>query len=452
MRTQRTRAAALCGLMLFLASAALADEFHYVNIFVGDRAAGMGGAYTAIADGPEGAYYNPAGLGFASSAYLSVSTNALQIKETNYRNVQPFVGLGTDPVDYQRRSFAFIPNFFGFVQRADEGAVFAFTLASTDNEGLDQRDKLSFQLTAPPSGSTIDSIVLNTNYTNARSVNEVGPSVAWLLGENFSIGASLFAVYEDNRVINQNVNQAFNADGTSSEFFTISSIYGRTQLLSAKPQIGIQFMPANILALGYSTAFVLPVYGIYSRQSTSFVYDNSTGSFNFDATPPTVLDNQVQELSLFSNGVFEPTYWKHSIGAAWFASRSLVVAGDLRVHIPIADAAGTTDRVLTWNAAVGAEWFLSPNFPLRFGLFTNHSNQPDPTPYDSLNPSTYAQNEHLDYYGASLSFGYTTADSGINVGLSGSYGFGRAQIVRAAPLQNVDAFSLSIFVSGGYQF
>ena len=49
------------------------DEDHYINIFIGDRAAGLGGAYTAIADGPEGAYYNPAGLAFSSAKSPSVT-------------------------------------------------------------------------------------------------------------------------------------------------------------------------------------------------------------------------------------------------------------------------------------------------------------------------------------------------------------------------------------------
>ena len=40
---------------------AAADEDHYNNIIIGDRPAGMGGAYTAISDDPSGLYYNPAG-------------------------------------------------------------------------------------------------------------------------------------------------------------------------------------------------------------------------------------------------------------------------------------------------------------------------------------------------------------------------------------------------------
>lgn len=68
----------------FVVTGVAADEYHFINTFVGDRAAGMGGAYTAIADGPEGMYYNPAGLAFAPANYVSVSTNAFEFRNSVY--------------------------------------------------------------------------------------------------------------------------------------------------------------------------------------------------------------------------------------------------------------------------------------------------------------------------------------------------------------------------------
>ena len=52
-----------------------ADQFHYIDIHVGERASGLAGAFTAISDDPSGAYYNPAGLAFTNKSYISVSTN-----------------------------------------------------------------------------------------------------------------------------------------------------------------------------------------------------------------------------------------------------------------------------------------------------------------------------------------------------------------------------------------
>ncbi len=436
-------------LMVSCAVVGFSDEYHYVDIFVGDRAAGMAGAYTAIADGPEGAYYNPAGLAFSSSVYISVSTNAVQIKEITYNDVQPLVAFDTEPVKYTRHSFAFVPNFFGFLQRSEHGPTFAFTLASTDNEGFDQRDRLNFDLN--DSSLSIDTIILNTNFTNTRSKNEAGPSLAWLLGERFSVGFGLFAVYEDSRFITQNINRA-DSGGSVAEFFAVSSVYSRSQVVSAKPQLGVQFMPVQEISIGYTTNFRLPLYRAKTVQSATFTYDNTNNDFDFATTPPAVQDNVVSQANVFTNGMFQDTEWQHSLGIAWFVSRSLVIAADARVYIPIADSAGDVATEFTWNVAAGAEWYLSPNFPLRFGLFTNHSNQPSLREYDSRDSSTYSQNDHIDYYGAALSIGYTTADSSINLGLSGSLGFGTSQIVAFGPLQEVSAFTMSVFISGGYQF
>ena len=41
---------------LFLTSTAWAGQYHYHDILIGDRAAGLGGAYTAISDDPSGMY------------------------------------------------------------------------------------------------------------------------------------------------------------------------------------------------------------------------------------------------------------------------------------------------------------------------------------------------------------------------------------------------------------
>jgi hypothetical protein len=56
-----------------VASAARADDAHHRNNLLGDRALGMGGAWTGLADDPSAAYYNPAGLGMAPRRSLSAS-------------------------------------------------------------------------------------------------------------------------------------------------------------------------------------------------------------------------------------------------------------------------------------------------------------------------------------------------------------------------------------------
>src|SRR5215468_11845785 len=51
-------------------------ESNFRPYLVGGRAAGMGGAFTALADDGSGGYYNPGGLAFIRASSLSFSLNA----------------------------------------------------------------------------------------------------------------------------------------------------------------------------------------------------------------------------------------------------------------------------------------------------------------------------------------------------------------------------------------
>src|SRR2546423_13210632 len=68
----------LAGAVL-LASAATsgsrADDSNFRPYIVGGRAAGMGGAFTALADDGSGPYYNPGGIAFAKRTSLSLTAS-----------------------------------------------------------------------------------------------------------------------------------------------------------------------------------------------------------------------------------------------------------------------------------------------------------------------------------------------------------------------------------------
>ncbi len=109
--SQRVMAAVLGIFVLCasLAGIASADEFHYNNLIIGDRAIGMGGAYTGVSDDPSGLYYNPAGVVYTTGRNLSASVNAFYSLDKKYNGV--IGGLG-----WERNATALLPNFFGIVQ------------------------------------------------------------------------------------------------------------------------------------------------------------------------------------------------------------------------------------------------------------------------------------------------------------------------------------------------
>ncbi|MBI5193355.1 MAG: hypothetical protein HZA08_07955 [Nitrospirae bacterium] len=93
----------------YLSSISYADEYHYNNIIIGDRAAGMGGAYTAVSDDPSGLFYNPAGIVFAYGRSLSGGAHAYHSVHKKYKDV--LGGKGWD-----RSSSEVLPNYFGIIQ------------------------------------------------------------------------------------------------------------------------------------------------------------------------------------------------------------------------------------------------------------------------------------------------------------------------------------------------
>src|SRR5947209_12842826 len=62
-------------LPFLLVSAVHADDSNFRPYIVGGRAAGMGGAFTALADDGSGPYYNPGGLAFVESSQLSLAAS-----------------------------------------------------------------------------------------------------------------------------------------------------------------------------------------------------------------------------------------------------------------------------------------------------------------------------------------------------------------------------------------
>ena len=153
-----------------------ADALHYNNILVGNRAAGLGGAYTAISDDASGLYYNPAGIVFSDDLQLSASANAVHTSTLTYKDV---LGSGGD---WKRKSSTIVPNFFGLTTKLGVG-TFGFSYAVTDFDLEDQDTRL----TDIPG---ISSYVINIK--NSDKVTKFGPSYAIRLNDEWNIGATLY--------------------------------------------------------------------------------------------------------------------------------------------------------------------------------------------------------------------------------------------------------------------
>lgn len=401
--------------LVVVQGAATADEFHYNNFLIGDRAAGMGGAYTAISDDPSGLYYNPAGIMYSTGRNLSASLNAYYNMTKKYDNV--IGGNG-----WERKSTSLLPNFFGIIQPLGS-FKFGFSYAVPDSvrEDQDQVFHGSFPtaLGSPATQYTI-------NFNNEDNTYLFGPSLATEVTSNLSAGLTLYLYHRSNQsILNQHI---VLQDGR----YEWSNQYIEKVERGYKPVLGLMYTPVEKLSLGLSIGRTF-VYS-YSMNSQLIVKDANALTAN-DFTITYGGDTSARDYP-----------WEVRFGAAYFPSSSLVLSGDLNYYTKVGDSA-RGDRVSVLNAAVGAEYFWSRSWAVRGGLFTNLANTPD------LEAGRFNQDEKIDLYGMSLSVSNFTRNTSITFGGNLSMGSGDAQILaNSSSIQTVDSISWMIFLSSSYSY
>jgi long-chain fatty acid transport protein len=406
----------LCAaLLVVLQGVASADEFHYNNFLIGDRASGMGGAYTAVSDDPSGLYYNPAGIVYSTGRNLSASLNAFYAMTKEYDSV--IGGLG-----WKRTSTSLLPNFFGIIQPLGR-FKFGFSYAVPDSIREDQDQTLSGSFpTALGSPATQYTI----NFNNEDNSYLFGPSLAGELTGNLSVGMTLYLYH---RSVQSILNQLIVLQDGRYEW---TNQYIEKVERGYKPIVGIMFTPLEKLSLGLSVGRTF-VYGSSLDSQVTFKDANALSPNDFTLTASG--DSTTRDYP-----------WEVRFGAAYFPSDSLLVSLDTAYYTKVSDPV-RGDRVGVLNAAVGAEYFWSRNWALRGGLFTNLANTPD------LDPARFNQDEKIDLYGMSLSVSNFTRNTSITFGGSLTTGSGDAQILsNQTSIQNVDVLGWMIFLSSSYSY
>lgn len=412
----------LLGLCL-LVPAASADEFHYRDVLIGNRASAMGGAYTAISDDPAGLYYNPAGIVHADQLNLSGSVNAWHSTQVVYEDV---LGPGQD---WQRESGTLIPNFFGITQPIGPG-VFGFSYVVTDAIQEDQ-DQTFTDL------PNRERFTINLN--NTQWVYKLGPSYAIKINDQLSLGASFYFHFRDQEEINNQLVVVDSGSGPGSPDRDTEWRYVQTQNdeWGIKPVIGLMWEPREQLALGASL-----------RRATVRSADNYIQFICHGASVSgsSLCPEGDVDFVEARNTVRREHPWELRMGAAWFHSPRLVISGDISYHSEHFDAVrGANGRTVeaVWNFAAGAEYYLRNDWAVRAGVFSNNANT----------PSDVVEYDHVNLLGFSASIARFTRNSSLDLGFSYASGEGEGQVLPIdRDTQTVRANTLTIFLSSSYTF
>jgi len=394
----------------------LADDLHYNNLLIGDRASGLGGAYTAISDDASGMYYNPAGIVFTENLQLSASANAFHRTETIYKDV-----LNGD--DWKRESESIVPNYFGMTTKLGDGYLgFSYTVTDFVNEDQDS------EFTNIP-----DVSVYVINLINNDKTTKFGPSYARELNDEWDFGITLYWHERDRDLTN---NQFIRLD---NGLFEWQNLFFETSESGYEPIIGLMWSPDDSLSFGLS---VRKTYVTSSR--TRF---QATCSSNAAATTPqcTPAGGLPKDPTIITTRDERDHPLNVRLGVAYFHTQRLLYSADISYFEEVDGSIFDAEEVI--NYAFGIEYYFNPLWAIRGGYYTNMANTPE------VSSGELNQLDHVDLTGISLSISRFSKTSSVTLGFSLASGDGEAQIVTgSSQIQDVEQTIETLYLSTAYNF
>jgi len=438
-RNPQTKSAQMFFILIFLLfvniSSTFADQYHYNDSLIGNRATGLAGSYVAISDDPSGLYYNPSGIVYSASTNVTANMNAYKYARTKY--VAALTSSTGQKVDWIRETSGLVPSFFGITQPLGPGTI-GFSYAITDSILEDQEQSFNDIRQA---GTTY-----NINFNNQDVTNNVGPTYALAIGDKFSIGLTMYGYFRNKKRIFNQIYQ-LSADGQQNDDnieqrpFYISNQYFSLDEYGIKPILGMTYTPVDKLTLGFTITKTYLLNSSIRQQdseATNICYNDSINKQErcTDSKPTSfILSQQAIDQS-------RQFPWQVNAGAAYFYSNKLLLTGSAWVY----EAINLTQKPLI-NVAGGLEYYITGKLAIRVGAYTNWSNAPE-----LVNNATNIYNEHIDIVGGTMSLTHFTRSSSISIGAAGTYGKGKAQITGGSAIQDVQYIGLSGFISASNSF
>jgi long-chain fatty acid transport protein len=420
--------------MLWVLYLALASDTNYQTYVTGGRAAGLGGAFTAIANDPSGLLYNPAGLVDDSHTDISVSANLYGFERTSRSDQVPSPFPDLRNVAQAASELVIIPS--------TSGALRTF---QKDPNGPGYLNAISAGVFVPAFRSTVESVQTVDAAGNAvdyhRSVSDrllmPGVGYARKLSQRWRIGLSTFFTL---RSVDANENIVSSGQGTPTPFRQADS----TLALSAGSLwwiLGVKWMVSDRFNLGLS--FAPPGLPVFS--STSIRYYRTSYDPN---VPPGAAQGAFKPI--VANGL-PSTYVMPAtlrFGAAYTSPKHFTVAADLSLHFPthydllrvpqgqdadyrtILPIATHVDRLTVVNVNVGAEWLFLKNMSISGGFYTDFSSAPSLAGPAYSGPLDRQALSNIDYYGFTAALGLYSQFTLTRIGVLYSFGKGYDVVTR----------------------
>lgn len=390
------------------------DDSHYTNILVGDRAGALAGAYTAISDDPSGMYYNPAGIAYASGNNLSLSVNG-------YSSISKKYNGAIGGKDWRRKSSGIVPNFFGMLHSRGKIKL-GFSYAVPDQITENQYDTL-FDFPSGTPGLTVNKFILN--HKTEDKTYQFGPSLAFEVTPNLSVGITLYAHYRYTDYVSNQM--AWLSNGQTNWF----NSYMNFEEWGVRPILGIMWHQPKKFSFGLAASQVFPLRSENRMQTTNKDVNDILTIFD----PPNSSDKRSYPYQI-------------QFGAAFFPTPNLLITADVVYYTPTDYELFGTKRSFdaVVNGALGSEYRFGNDFTLRAGIFSNRSSTPE------IKGTVGENGEKVDLYGGSLALCVLTGKTSISFGGSYSFGNGKANLASDPAIIDMTYRSWTLFVSSTYFF
>jgi long-chain fatty acid transport protein len=440
------------GLLISMTSPSWGQDGNYQDYIMGQRAAGMGGAFTAIANDPSAGFYNPAG--FATQERLQVGM-AINLQALEYRQLESGLLRPEGQLDLERWEFVLRPSSVGVAARFGPRDQFGtpmigggFTIVIPYLNQIRFRSALSSFMGSELRRSTI--FMQRDDQTLMA-----GPSLSLRLGP-LAIGITGFYTHRSFAWSLSN-NAAFSKCQPTSlqncDLFNASNV-----LSNVEGWVGQLNFRLGILAQlnpRWRLGFMASLSSLRLWGNGSFFIHQFALSRD-EENKPTEQFTQRSGLKVRS-----PLPWSFRLGVAAEPSQNHTFAFDLSIYLPqkyqllelptiqrIFHYPNQIHNHLVINLHLGGEHRLTPKIPFRWGLFTNFSSAPDIP--DNTSEPHLAQ---IHMFGATTSIGLYFWGISFDLGLAASYGQGMAQRYQLDKLPEYESvrmrqFFFQIYLAG----
>jgi long-subunit fatty acid transport protein len=430
----------------FLPSTARADPFHAQTLPLGQRAIGMGGAFTAVADDPSATFYNPAGLVLTNDSSLSASLTLTAFDrvtvEAGYRTRD-----GNSSLDHN--TGASLPVFVSAIKtlgaRGDDGRRrHALALSSFTRNA--RRSSFDVEARGPASApGSLETLSINA----ADRTVWYGLSYAYRVSSKLSLGLSNFISILRSSYVEERISaelgdvrpegmysSSASSWTTSRVRSTVKSLVWRLGALYAfddRLQLGLMFQPPSLHLRGEASV------------RTRLLQTDLT-------TMPGVSSIlNVSESKLTSH---DPTPWEVRLGGRYELYDWLTIALDGSLYGPtgtksdpvVAIGPRSPDpetgavaepgafiserwyRSFNGNVSLGASASLPQTVTIRAGVYTDLSSAPRVPKYSA----TYTPPD-VHRVGGALSVGLRNEGFDLAIGAIGVFGVGNGLSFSSDP-------------------